>query len=109
MAISRRRFLQAGAVATVSAALSHQPLIAYAAQKGVKFKVGVTDWNLRQTRKIESIALAKKIGFDGVQVSTSTSSSLPGSLAVTQQTFSTSEILSNDTKPKKRDLLDIFA
>jgi len=69
MAISRRRFLQAGAVATVSAALSHQQLIAYAAQKGVKFKVGVTDWNLRQTVKLESIALAKKIGFDGVQVS----------------------------------------
>jgi sugar phosphate isomerase/epimerase len=69
MAISRRRFLQAGAAATVSAALSHQQLIAYAAQKGVKFKVGVTDWNLRQTVKLESIALAKKIGFDGVQVS----------------------------------------
>jgi sugar phosphate isomerase/epimerase len=29
----------------------------------------VTDWNLRQTAKIESVALAKKIGFDGVQVS----------------------------------------
>jgi sugar phosphate isomerase/epimerase len=68
MTISRRRFLQSGAVATV-AALSHKQLIAYAAQKGVKFKVGVTDWNLRQTVKIESVALAKKIGFDGVQVS----------------------------------------
>src|SRR5262245_65806123 len=43
--------------------------MAYVAQKGVKFKVGVTDWNLRQTVKIESVALAKKIGFDGVQVS----------------------------------------
>ncbi len=69
MAVSRRRFLQLGAAATVSAAVSHQRLIAYATQKGVKFKVGVTDWNLRQTAKTESIALAKKIGFDGVQVS----------------------------------------
>jgi sugar phosphate isomerase/epimerase len=69
MAISRRRFLQEGAAATVSAALLHQQLIAYAVKQGVKFKVGVTDWNLRQTVKLESIALAKKIGFDGVQVS----------------------------------------
>src|SRR5262245_24664745 len=68
MTISRRRFLQSGAAATV-AALSHQQLIAYASQKGVKFKVGVTDWNLRQTAKTDSIALAKKIGFDGVQIS----------------------------------------
>ena len=72
MTISRRRFLQTGAATTVSAALSHQQLIACAAhalKTGVKFKVGVTDWNLRQTAKIESVALAKKIGFDGVQVS----------------------------------------
>src|SRR5262245_56571919 len=69
MAISRRRFLQVGAAATVSAALPYQQFIAYAPQKGVKFKVGVTDWNLRQTVKLESVALAKKIGFDGVQVS----------------------------------------
>lgn len=40
-----------------------------AAQKPTKFKIGVTDWNLRQEGKIESIALAKKLGFDGVQVS----------------------------------------
>ena len=68
MTISRRRFLQSGAAATV-AALSHKQLIAYAAQKGVKFKVGAPDWNLRLIAKIESVALAKKIGFDGVQVS----------------------------------------
>jgi sugar phosphate isomerase/epimerase len=29
----------------------------------------VTDWNLKQEGKIESIALAKELGFDGVQVS----------------------------------------
>jgi sugar phosphate isomerase/epimerase len=31
--------------------------------------IGVTDWNLRQTGKLEAIALAKSLGFDGVEVS----------------------------------------
>jgi len=69
MTISRRRFLQVGAAATVSAALSPRQLTAHALKTGVKFKIGVTDWNLKQTARIESIALAKKIGFDAVQVS----------------------------------------
>jgi L-ribulose-5-phosphate 3-epimerase len=71
MTMSRRRFLQSGAAAT-AAALSHQQLSAYdarAAKAGVKFKIGAPDWNLRLTAKTESIALAKEIGFDGVQVS----------------------------------------
>src|SRR6185436_1073897 len=33
------------------------------------FKVGVTDWNLRLGAKTEAVALAKQLGFDGVQVS----------------------------------------
>ncbi len=33
------------------------------------FKVGVTDWNLRLGAKPDAIALAKKLNFDGVQVS----------------------------------------
>src|SRR5437764_14761592 len=32
-------------------------------------KIGVTDWNLKQTGKLEAVALAKRLGFDGVQVS----------------------------------------
>jgi sugar phosphate isomerase/epimerase len=36
---------------------------------GARVKVGVTDWNLQQTAKIEAVALAKKLGFDGIQVS----------------------------------------
>jgi sugar phosphate isomerase/epimerase len=32
-------------------------------------KVGVTDWNLRQTGKTEAVALASSLGFDGVEVS----------------------------------------
>ena len=39
-----------------------------AAPKG-HLKIGVTDWNLKLTGKIEAIALAKTLGFDGVQVS----------------------------------------
>ncbi len=32
-------------------------------------RIGVTDWNLRLGAKPEAIALAKQIGFDGVQIS----------------------------------------
>src|SRR5579864_3317353 len=39
-----------------------------AAPKG-HLKIGVTDWNLKLTCKLEAVALAKKLGFDGVQVS----------------------------------------
>lgn len=68
MSLSRRSFLQQGVAGATGAALVPS-LLTYAAKKGVKFKVGVTDWNLRQTAKTASIALAKKIGFEGVQIS----------------------------------------
>jgi L-ribulose-5-phosphate 3-epimerase len=32
-------------------------------------RIGVTDWNLDQTGKVPAVALAAKLGFDGVQVS----------------------------------------
>jgi sugar phosphate isomerase/epimerase len=63
MNISRRSFLQIGTASMATAAL------AFAAKEGVKFKVGVPDWNLKQTARIDSVALAKRLGFDGVQVS----------------------------------------
>lgn len=69
MKITRRNFIQCGAVSLASASLAGQSLISYAAAKGVRFRVGVTDWNLRQTAKLDSVALAKKIGFEGVQIS----------------------------------------
>jgi sugar phosphate isomerase/epimerase len=34
-----------------------------------RLRIGITDWNLRLTGKPEAIALAAKLGFDGVQVS----------------------------------------
>lgn len=64
MRISRRQWLRGF---TCSALLSRRRLLA--AARGAAFKVGVTDWNLHLAGRIESIALAKKIGFDGVQVS----------------------------------------
>ncbi len=59
--MTRRTFVQAaaGAVAgasTLSAARA-------------RLSIGVTDWNLRQTAKVEAVALAKQLGFEGVQVS----------------------------------------
>ena len=63
--ITRRAFIGAGA-STALAALSLRGL---ASQAKVRFKVGVTDWNLKQEGKIESISLAKQLGFDGVQIS----------------------------------------
>jgi L-ribulose-5-phosphate 3-epimerase len=32
-------------------------------------KIGVTDWNLRLTGKVDAVGLASKLGFDGVQIS----------------------------------------
>jgi sugar phosphate isomerase/epimerase len=54
-----------------AAAAAALPSFAYAApkKKPAKWKVGVTDWNLRLEGKVDAVALAKKCGFDGVQVS----------------------------------------
>ena len=65
--LTRRNFIDMSIGAT--AVLATAGLPAFAAKAGVKFRVGVTDWNLQQEGKIESIALAKALGFDGVQVS----------------------------------------
>ena len=67
MSLDRRSFLKRSAAAAAASALPAGLL--RAAQAKAKFKVGVTDWNLKQTGKLEAVALAKAIGFDGVQVS----------------------------------------
>ena len=64
---TRRKFIETSIGATAVLAASSLP--GFAAKAGVKFKVGVTDWNLRQEGRIEAIALARELGFDGVQVS----------------------------------------
>jgi sugar phosphate isomerase/epimerase len=65
MAMTRRDCLRFGALGLASAALPRSRSWGAPA----RFKVGVTDWNLQQTGKVEAVALAKSIGFDGVQVS----------------------------------------
>lgn len=59
--MTRRSFLQTTAAAAASSATL------FAAKP--KLEIGVTDWNLGQTGKVEALALARKIGFAGVQVS----------------------------------------
>jgi L-ribulose-5-phosphate 3-epimerase len=54
---------------SVSAAIAATCLPAFATGENVKFKVGITDWNLELENKLEALALAKKLGFDGVQIS----------------------------------------
>jgi L-ribulose-5-phosphate 3-epimerase len=65
--VTRRDFVSIGLSASAAMALLDLP--AFAAKAMAGFKVGVTDWNLNQEGKVESIALAKSLGFDGVQVS----------------------------------------
>lgn len=61
MSLSRRSFVTLAAGAFAPAALPARGL------QGLK--IGVTDWNLRQTAKLEAVSLARRLGFAGVQVS----------------------------------------
>jgi sugar phosphate isomerase/epimerase len=63
--VTRRAFI--GASASTALATFALPGLASAAK--VRFKIGVTDWNLKLEGKIESISVAKQLGFDGVQIS----------------------------------------
>jgi len=62
MHISRRTFLSTGgaAFALGGSRLAARP-------RGLK--VGVPDWNLRLTGKVDAVELASRLGFEGVQVS----------------------------------------
>jgi sugar phosphate isomerase/epimerase len=86
MAITRRSFLQIGTAGVVHALGRH---VGVAQSARAAFKVGVTDWNLKQRGNIESFALAKRIGFDGVQVSLgyATDGRLPLADPALQQAF----------------------
>ena len=61
----RRDFVKSGAAALAGTG----PLAGLLAARGMDLKVGATDWNLRQEAKLGVVDLAKKIGFDGVEVS----------------------------------------
>jgi len=60
MHISRRSFLGAGGAVLAAGRLRG---------RGRDLKIGVTDWNLRLTGKVEAVETAARLGFDGVQVS----------------------------------------
>jgi len=60
--ITRRSLLKAGAALACAA----PGALAF---RGARLKIGVTDWNLKKTGSLEAVALAKTLGFDGVQVS----------------------------------------
>jgi len=64
MRISRRDSLRLTGAAAAMALLPSA-----ARGSSPRFKVGVTDWNLKLENKPAAIALAKRVGFDGVQVS----------------------------------------
>jgi Sugar phosphate isomerases/epimerases len=61
--VTRRQVLTGGT------AFAAAPAVGSLSAAKSTFKLGVTDWNLRQTGKVEAVALAKKLGFDGVEVS----------------------------------------
>ena len=70
MSLTRRESIRLCAAGVVSAALwEREERAALAAAKPPRFKVGVTDWNLKLEGKPDSVALAKRLGFDGVQIS----------------------------------------
>ena len=89
MSVTRRDALRLCGAGAASAALwRRDALVAHAARRGVRFKVGVTDWNLKQENKPEAVALAKRLGFDGVQVSLGKGTDrLPLSDPALQQTY----------------------
>jgi L-ribulose-5-phosphate 3-epimerase len=59
--MTRRTFLHSATLASAGSVslLAARP----------KLEIGVTDWNLHQTGKIEAVAMAKQLGFDGIQIS----------------------------------------
>jgi len=89
MRITRRDFIGSGAVAIAGAgSWRFKSGLTASIATDARFKIGAPDWSLRQEGKVESIALAKKIGFDGVQISLGVSSQgLPLSDPVTQRAF----------------------
>ncbi|HOQ47530.1 MAG TPA: sugar phosphate isomerase/epimerase, partial [Bryobacteraceae bacterium] len=50
--------------------LASAPALLFAARERLAgVTVGVTDWDLRQTGRLEAVALASSLGFDAVEVS----------------------------------------
>ena len=70
MRVSRRKFLAGAARGLAAGAVwSVSPWLGALRAAQIPVKIGVTDWNLRQSNKVEALALAKRIGFGGVEIS----------------------------------------
>lgn len=63
--MTRRAFVAVAGSAAVG--MGARP--GWARKNKARFRIGVTDWNLKQEGKVEAVALAKQLGFDGVQIS----------------------------------------
>jgi len=70
MRMTRRTFIGTGMTAAVAGVGLSRTGTARAAAKAA-FRVGVTDWNLRMEGNPDAVALARRIGFDGIQISLS--------------------------------------
>jgi sugar phosphate isomerase/epimerase len=89
MRVSRRSFLGAGGAVLAARRLRG---------RGSDLKIGVTDWNLRLTGKVEAVETAARLGFDGVQVSLGrkpVDGRLPLDDAVVQQQYLTAAKIHN--------------
>ena len=64
MNISRRSFLAGSGGGVLAMSQARRGLA-----RGHGLKLGVTDWNLHLTGKVEAVETAAQLGFDGVQVS----------------------------------------
>jgi L-ribulose-5-phosphate 3-epimerase len=67
--LDRRCLIRAGTAVLAGAAVGRQTLRALAAKRGVKFKLGVTDWTLKLAGQPEAVLMAGELGFDCLQVS----------------------------------------
>ena len=67
--LDRRSLIRAGTAVLVGAAVGRQAVHALAAKRGVKFKLGVTDWTLKLAGQPEAVLMAGELGFDCLQVS----------------------------------------
>jgi sugar phosphate isomerase/epimerase len=80
---TRRHFL------ATAGAFAAAPLLGAKAAKS-HLKIGVTDWNLNLSGKLEAVALAASLGFEGVQISlgrTPVDNQLPMASAEIQQKY----------------------
>ncbi|HVN81191.1 MAG TPA: sugar phosphate isomerase/epimerase family protein [Terriglobia bacterium] len=70
MYCSRRGFLRLGSTGLLVTGLASRASgLDQLLAKRLPLKIGATDWNLDQEGKVGAVAMAKKIGFDGVEVS----------------------------------------